>query len=142
MVSRGWTDDLARGTEYTKTIDGIEQHFAINHLAPFLFTNLIMELIIAAGPGARIINVASRGHAVSDIRYDDYNWEVSLCKFARYLKNLANQSYFFFYRNQMPIKTDRHMVNRRQAIFSSPSLSRQNSRKRAYYLSPSIQGVL
>lgn len=59
------------------TVDGIEQHFATNHLAPFLFTNLIMDLIFAAGPGARIVNVSSRGHAMSDIRYDDYNWEAS-----------------------------------------------------------------
>jgi NAD(P)-dependent dehydrogenase (short-subunit alcohol dehydrogenase family) len=65
------------GKEYTKSIDGMEEHFATNHLAPFLFTNLIMDLVVAAGPGARIVNVSSRGHKMSDIRYDDPNWEVS-----------------------------------------------------------------
>lgn len=36
-----------------------------------------MDLVLAAGPEARIVNVSSRDHAMSDIRYDDYNWEAS-----------------------------------------------------------------
>jgi NAD(P)-dependent dehydrogenase (short-subunit alcohol dehydrogenase family) len=72
---------MNRGNEHTKTVDGLEQHLATNHLGPFLFTNLVMDLVLAAGPGARIVNVSSRGHAMSDIRYDDYNLEVSLASY-------------------------------------------------------------
>lgn len=40
------------------TIDGIERTFAVNHLAPFLLTNLLVDLLRASSP-ARIINVAA-----------------------------------------------------------------------------------
>ena len=40
------------------TIDGIERTFAVNHLAPFLLTNLLVDLLKASSP-ARIINVAA-----------------------------------------------------------------------------------
>jgi retinol dehydrogenase 14 len=40
------------------TIDGIERTFATNHLAPFLLTNLVVDLVKATGRG-RIINVAA-----------------------------------------------------------------------------------
>jgi NAD(P)-dependent dehydrogenase (short-subunit alcohol dehydrogenase family) len=44
-----------------ETPDGIEQTLAINHLAPFLLTNLLMEALERA-PFARIVNVASVAH--------------------------------------------------------------------------------
>ena len=40
------------------TVDGIEKTFATNHLAPFLLTSLLLELVNAA-PGGRIVNVVS-----------------------------------------------------------------------------------
>jgi NAD(P)-dependent dehydrogenase (short-subunit alcohol dehydrogenase family) len=44
-----------------ETQDGYEATFAVNHLAPFLLTQLLLDKLIAAG-GARIINVASNAH--------------------------------------------------------------------------------
>ncbi|KAL6900407.1 NAD(P)-binding protein [Trichoderma evansii] len=62
--------------------DGIERHFATNHIGHYLFTNLIMGKLIAAAqkPSAvkgatRIINVSSAGANLSPIRYSDINWE-------------------------------------------------------------------
>jgi NAD(P)-dependent dehydrogenase (short-subunit alcohol dehydrogenase family) len=43
------------------TVDGIEATFAVNHVAVFLLTELLLERIIASAP-ARIINVGSEGH--------------------------------------------------------------------------------
>lgn len=43
------------------TGDGIETTFAVNHLAPFLLTNLLLERMVASAP-ARIVNVSSDAH--------------------------------------------------------------------------------
>jgi NAD(P)-dependent dehydrogenase (short-subunit alcohol dehydrogenase family) len=43
------------------TVDGHEKTFAVNHLAPFLLTNLLLDALRAA-PEARIVNVSSRLH--------------------------------------------------------------------------------
>ncbi|KZF26820.1 NAD(P)-binding protein [Xylona heveae TC161] len=60
---------------FSLTEDGFESQFGVNHLGHFLFTNLIMPKILAAGPGARIVNISSRGHQFEGIRFDDYNFE-------------------------------------------------------------------
>lgn len=44
-----------------ETVDGLEETFAVNHLGYFLFTNLLLDDIKAAG-NARIVNVASNAH--------------------------------------------------------------------------------
>jgi NAD(P)-dependent dehydrogenase (short-subunit alcohol dehydrogenase family) len=46
----------------TLTVDGIETTFAVDHLAPFLLTNLLLDALEASAP-ARIINVTSSGNA-------------------------------------------------------------------------------
>jgi NAD(P)-dependent dehydrogenase (short-subunit alcohol dehydrogenase family) len=60
---------------YTKTEDGIESQFGTNHIGHFLLTKLLMDKIIAAGPGSRIVNVSSSAIR-GTIRYDDYNFQV------------------------------------------------------------------
>jgi NAD(P)-dependent dehydrogenase (short-subunit alcohol dehydrogenase family) len=44
------------------TVDGIEQTFAVNHLAPFLLTNLLLDQVQAA-PAGRIVTVSSEIHS-------------------------------------------------------------------------------
>jgi NAD(P)-dependent dehydrogenase (short-subunit alcohol dehydrogenase family) len=51
--------------------DGIEMTFALNHLAYFLLTNLLLDTIKASSP-ARVVNVSSCGHEkVAGLDFDD-----------------------------------------------------------------------
>ena len=62
---------------FSKTVDGIESQFGTNYIGHFLLTNLIMERLIA-GQGARIVNVSSSAHRMSDVHLDDWNFEVCI----------------------------------------------------------------
>ena len=50
------------------TADGIEHTFAINHLAPFLLTNLLLERLQQGGP-SRVVNVASHAESMGRIDF-------------------------------------------------------------------------
>jgi retinol dehydrogenase 14 len=52
------------------TADGVERTFALNHLAPFLLTSLLLDRLTASAP-ARIITVSSGAHARGRIDFDD-----------------------------------------------------------------------
>lgn len=54
------------------TVDGYEQQWAVNFLAPFLLSNLVLKKMQATG-GARIVNIASKAHARATINFDDIN---------------------------------------------------------------------
>jgi NAD(P)-dependent dehydrogenase (short-subunit alcohol dehydrogenase family) len=54
----------------TTTIDGVETVFAVNHLAYFLLTNLLLERLTTSAP-ARIINVASDAHRWGPLDVND-----------------------------------------------------------------------
>jgi NAD(P)-dependent dehydrogenase (short-subunit alcohol dehydrogenase family) len=62
------------------TAEGIELQFGVNHIGPFLFTNLLLPLMLRAAasssPGSvRIVNLTSAGHRLSPMRFSDYNLE-------------------------------------------------------------------
>ena len=54
--------------------NGIEMTFALNHLAGFLLTNLLLDTIKASAP-ARIINVSSNAHTSGKIEFDNLQGE-------------------------------------------------------------------
>lgn len=56
------------------TVDGIEYTFAVNHLAPFLLTNLLFERIKASSP-SRIITTSSVAHRGAQINFNDLQFE-------------------------------------------------------------------
>ncbi|HEY7261579.1 MAG TPA: SDR family NAD(P)-dependent oxidoreductase [Trebonia sp.] len=54
----------------TISADGHEMTFQVNHLAPFLLTNLLL-VRLAAAPGARVINTASGAYRRARLDLDD-----------------------------------------------------------------------
>jgi NAD(P)-dependent dehydrogenase (short-subunit alcohol dehydrogenase family) len=52
------------------TPDGLERTFAVNHLAPYLLTRLLLDRLRASAP-ARIVNVASIAHRNAALDFDD-----------------------------------------------------------------------
>ena len=52
------------------TADGLEHTFAVNHLAPFLLTGLLLDRLKASAP-ARIVTVSSGAHATGTINFGD-----------------------------------------------------------------------
>ncbi len=56
------------------TVDGFDEVFAVNHLAPFLLTNLLLGKLAAAGP-ARVITVTSDAHTAARLDLDDLQLE-------------------------------------------------------------------
>ncbi len=58
------------------TADGLEHTFALNHLAPFLLTDLLLERLKQSAP-ARVVTVASGAHTMGRIDFDDLQGERS-----------------------------------------------------------------
>ena len=56
------------------TADGLEHTFALNHLAPFLLTNLLLDRLTESAP-ARVVTVASNAHGMGRIDFDDLQCE-------------------------------------------------------------------
>jgi NAD(P)-dependent dehydrogenase (short-subunit alcohol dehydrogenase family) len=56
------------------TEDGFEEVFAVNHLAPFLLSNLLLGKLTASAP-ARVITVTSDAHTAARLDLDNLNLE-------------------------------------------------------------------
>lgn len=72
------------------TEDGHERTFAVNHLAPFLLTNLLLDRLAAAG-GGRIVTTSSDAHHSGRIDFDDLDGARSWSTWRSYANSkLAN----------------------------------------------------
>jgi NAD(P)-dependent dehydrogenase (short-subunit alcohol dehydrogenase family) len=58
------------------TADGLERTFALDYLAPFLLTNLLLDRLKQSAP-ARVVTVASNAHTTGRIDFDDLQSERS-----------------------------------------------------------------
>jgi NAD(P)-dependent dehydrogenase (short-subunit alcohol dehydrogenase family) len=56
--------------EHRVTQDGFEHVFAVNHLAPFLLTNLLLPKLTGSAP-ARVVTVTSDAHSAAKLDLDD-----------------------------------------------------------------------
>lgn len=66
--------------------DNIEMQWAINHLAPFLLTHLLLDELKAAEE-ARVVNVSSNAHRRGTIQFEDLYHEKSYQGFKVYCQN-------------------------------------------------------
>jgi NAD(P)-dependent dehydrogenase (short-subunit alcohol dehydrogenase family) len=72
------------------TEDGFETTFAVNHLAHFLLTNLLLELLKQSA-SSRIINVSSIAHTRAKLDFENLNSEKSFDAYNTYaVSKLAN----------------------------------------------------
>lgn len=56
------------------TVDGLEMQLVVNHLAPFLLSNLLVERLLASAP-ARVVTVSSNVHTSGRIDLEDLQSE-------------------------------------------------------------------
>jgi len=79
----------------TRTKQGFESQFGVNHLGVFALTSLLLPKL-AETQGSRIVVTSSIAHLKAKIDWDDLNAERSYSKVARYgASKLANALFFF-----------------------------------------------
>ncbi|HXP12882.1 MAG TPA: SDR family oxidoreductase [Stellaceae bacterium] len=72
------------------TVDGLERTFALNHMAYFLLTVLLLDRLKAGAP-ARIVNVASEAHRNASLDFGDLQTEKNYSGWLAYRRSkLAN----------------------------------------------------
>ena len=87
--------------KWKTTEDGIEETFAVNHLAPFLLTNLLLDLLVAAAP-SRIITVSSGMHHRSTIDFSDIHSKKNYSNLKAYsVSKLANVLFTYELHNRL-----------------------------------------
>jgi len=59
-------------TSYAETEDGLERTMALNYFAPFLLTNLLLDMLEGSAP-SRIVNVSSSAHYGGRLDLEDIN---------------------------------------------------------------------
>ena len=75
--------------------DGNELTLAVNHLAPFLLTTQLLELL-KGSPSARIVNVSSGAHAGVRLNFDDIQLERRFAGFQAYGGSKLMNIYFTY----------------------------------------------
>jgi NAD(P)-dependent dehydrogenase (short-subunit alcohol dehydrogenase family) len=76
--------------------DNIELNFAVNHLAPFLITNLLLDKL-KNSESARIINVSSGAHFMAKMDFDNLMFEKDYKRIKAYAQSKLANILFTFY---------------------------------------------
>ena len=107
--------------------DGFESTFAVNHLAPFLLTNLLLDRLRENAP-ARIVNVSSGVHGSGRIDLDDLQMERRFDGWAAYCNS------------EVAGVTGAYFVDRRRARASSATDDRRLA-KELWRVSEALTGL-
>jgi retinol dehydrogenase 14 len=84
------------------TADGLERTFALNHLAPFLLTNLLLDQLTQSSH-SRVVTVSSNAQALGRIDFDDLQGEASYSGSRAYNQSkLANVMFTYELARRMP----------------------------------------
>ncbi|MDE0408328.1 MAG: SDR family oxidoreductase [Alphaproteobacteria bacterium] len=75
--------------------DGLEMTFAVNHLAPFLLTGLLLGRLEECAP-SRIVTVASGAHRRTELDFDDLQNERAYSPFDAYSRSKLANVYFTY----------------------------------------------
>jgi NAD(P)-dependent dehydrogenase (short-subunit alcohol dehydrogenase family) len=67
----------------TLTSEGLEATLAVNYLAPFLLTELLLDTLKASAP-ARIVNVSSAQHTTASLEFDNLQGEKKYANLRNY----------------------------------------------------------
>jgi NAD(P)-dependent dehydrogenase (short-subunit alcohol dehydrogenase family) len=81
--------------ERKETPDGLEYTFATNYLAPFLLTELLLDVLKVSAP-ARIVNVSSSGHTAGTIDFADLQGERRYSATKAYTQSKLAQIYYTY----------------------------------------------
>jgi NAD(P)-dependent dehydrogenase (short-subunit alcohol dehydrogenase family) len=82
-------------TPYERTADGFELQLGVNHLGHFALTALLLPRMMGV-PGSRIVTVASNGHKLGRIDFDDLQSERRYRRMAAYYQSkLANLMFHY-----------------------------------------------
>ena len=79
------------------TVDGLERTFAVNHLATFLLTQLVLDILVAA-PAARVVNTVSETHS-GRLDFRNLQGERRYSFFSAYARSRIGASSTHFGRN-------------------------------------------
>ena len=134
------------------TEDGLETTFQVNHLAPFLVTSLLLDLLLAGAP-SRVVVVSSAVHQRAPVDLDDLQGERRYDGYSAYgLSKLGNL--LFTYELAERLRGSGVTVNAlhpgavatkllRAGFRSSGGLSPRDGAQTAVYLatSPEVEGV-
>ncbi|CAF1344399.1 unnamed protein product [Rotaria magnacalcarata] len=88
---------------YTKTVDGFESQFAVNHLAHFLLVNLLLPELRTGKP-SRVVVVSSMANKMGGINFDDINSENNYNKWVAYAQSKSANILFAKQFNKMYAK--------------------------------------
>ncbi|NUS17484.1 MAG: SDR family NAD(P)-dependent oxidoreductase [Streptomyces sp.] len=77
----------------SRTAEGFETHFGVNHLGTFALTSLLLPRLLAA-PRPRVVTVTSEAQRVASLDLDDPNCERRYRPWAAYLRSKRANLYF------------------------------------------------
>lgn len=78
----------------TRIGPGWEAHFAVNHLGHFALVQRLRPALASASGGARVVSVASSGHFLSGIRWDDIHFRTGYDRWLAYAQSKTANALF------------------------------------------------